>query len=86
MRQPKPIPPDPEGYNDRRAGWAQMAIDRFIRATGTEPEDAVADLLCDLRHWCDRHNKSFGHELERSGRHYREEITPETEGLQDVPF
>lgn len=36
--------------NDRRAGFAQAAIDTFRLETGTDEEDVLGDLLCDLRH------------------------------------
>jgi hypothetical protein len=66
----QPLPPDPEGMNDRRAAWAGQAIAAFIAATGTDQEDAVCDLLADLMHWCDRHGQDFGHEQARAQDHY----------------
>jgi hypothetical protein len=64
------LPPDPEGMNDRRAGWAGRAIANFRAATGTDEEDAVCDLLADLMHWCNRHGLNFGNELARARDHY----------------
>ena len=52
----KRLPADPEGMNDARSDWADSALEAFQGRTGTEPEDAVADLLCDLMHWCDRNS------------------------------
>lgn len=72
-RQPRPIPPDPDGQNNQRAQWAEAVLIAFAVETGTEREDALCDLLTDLRHWCDRNNTSFGSELERATRHYKEE-------------
>lgn len=43
------LPPDPEGENDNRAEWAHRAILAFESATGTDREDALCDLLADLR-------------------------------------
>jgi hypothetical protein len=48
------LPADPEGMNDRRAEWALTALLAFRYVTGTDWSDAVADLLCDLMHFCDR--------------------------------
>lgn len=48
----------------------------FMERTRTDREDALADLLCDLRHWCDRNGKSFGRENERAARMYKVETTP----------
>lgn len=71
------LPPDPEGMNDERAGWAEDTLDHFRAVTGTDEEDALADLLCDLMHWCDRNaiNTTFEAELEKARQHYREETT-----------
>lgn len=80
---PKPkkhrIPPDPEQENNNRAEWAQEAIDAFEAATGTEPGDAIADLLCDIAHFCDRNREEYGtfaDALRRAMLHY----DPETNG------
>lgn len=71
--RPRPIPPDPDGWNDRRAGWAGEALDKFVEATRSESLDVLADLLCDLKHWCDRNGMSFSRELERACGLYKEE-------------
>jgi hypothetical protein len=67
------LPPDPEGMNDSRAGWAADAVTAFRSATGTDEGDAVSDLLADLMHWCDRHGQDFGHQLTRARDHYAAE-------------
>ena len=69
----KPLPPDPEEMNDKRADWAASAIDDFGQQTGTDLEDAVSDLLADLMHWCDRNGQDFEHELRRARQHYEAE-------------
>lgn len=80
------LPPDPEGMNDERAQWAETAIKAFMRETGTDPDDAVADLIADLMHLCDRdwaNYGKFGAQLARAKRHYKEETTYiEQEGEQ----
>ncbi|OWK39516.1 hypothetical protein [Fimbriiglobus ruber] len=53
------LPPDPEGMNDKRSAWAGAAIAAFQETTGTDDEDALSDLLGDLRHWADRNNYDF---------------------------
>lgn len=69
----KELPPDPDGQNDDRADWADAALKAFQKKTRTDDEDAVADLLTDLMHWCDRNNHDFGHELERARDNYSAE-------------
>lgn len=64
---------DPDGMNARRAEWGGEAIDRFQQITGTEDEDALADLLCDLMHWARESNQSFHLELCRAVTHYEAE-------------
>jgi hypothetical protein len=67
------LPPNPDGQNDDRAEWAASALRQFQCATGTDYEDALGDLLCDLMHWSDRHNFDFELALDRARGHYREE-------------
>lgn len=72
------LPPDPEMMNDKRAAWAWKALEAFMDATGTDPHDAVADLLCDLMHVCDRFREEpdvgdFEEQLDRARGYYREE-------------
>lgn len=67
------LPPDPEGLNDQRAGWAGNALNTFIGDTGTDVEDCVCDLICDLRHWCDRNGLDFERELARGWESYEQE-------------
>jgi hypothetical protein len=50
----KQLPPDPEGKNGDRAEGAGRAISAFQIQTGTDFDDALPDLLCNLMHWCDR--------------------------------
>ncbi len=68
---------DPDGQNEQRASWALQTIHLFQRATGTDDEDALADLLCDLMHWCDRNGESFRLELGRAVMHYEAETSEE---------
>ena len=69
------LPPDPEGMNDSRAACAGQAIHHFILTTGTDKEGALADLLTDILHWCDRQPVSFDRELARARDHYEAETT-----------
>lgn len=49
--------------NDDRAEWAGMVLLEFSRMTGlkldAERDDAISDLICNLGHYCDRHNLPF---------------------------
>ena len=67
------LPPDPEDRNDDRAAWANDAILAFVAATRTDKEDAAADLIADLGHWCDRNGLNFLTQVRRGLRHYAEE-------------
>jgi hypothetical protein len=80
LNQPAPplaLPPDPEGMNDGRAEWAASALRQFETATGADTEDALADLLGDLMHWCDRNAANFDAELSRARMHYEAETAAE---------
>lgn len=68
----KPLPPDLENLNDR-AEWAAAALRHFQCTTGTDYEDALGDLLCDLMHWSDRDNFDFEAALARARMHYEAE-------------
>ena len=74
-------PPDPEGKNENRAALAMTALSAFQRETGTDDQDAVADLLCDIMHLCDRKCWDFDADLERARRHYAAETTLDTSDL-----
>ncbi len=75
------LPPDPEGMNDDRALWAAQALHAFRVAIGTDPEDALPDLLADLMHWCDRSGANFNDDLCRAYVHYEAETTSDTGGI-----
>ena len=68
------LPPDPENMNDHHAQRAAVIL-RQIH--GSDYEAALADLLCDLMHWCDRNGLNFDDELCRARIHYDAETTPE---------
>jgi hypothetical protein len=74
-RTPVVVKPDPDGQNARRAEWAAIALDAFQGETGTDDEDVLADLLCDLLHWCDREGYAFKEALRRGKSHYEAETT-----------
>jgi hypothetical protein len=77
---PKKLPPDPENMNDDRASWAEVALQAFMDETGTDPEDAISDLIADLKHLCDRKGDVYGDAdamIARGQRCYEEEILPE---------
>jgi hypothetical protein len=79
------LPRDPETQNHDRAAWAGIALGHFQDTTGTDDEDSLSDLLCDLMHLCDRRAKAagfdFDRELDRARRHYQ----AETEGDELTP-
>jgi hypothetical protein len=71
------LPPDPEGMNEQRARWAGLAVTAFQKATGTDDEDALSDLIADLMHWADRNNFDFQAALIRGRDHYEAETLGE---------
>lgn len=62
-----------EKLNEQRAGWARDAIDAFEKATGTEGEESVSDLISDLGHLCDQEGFDFEMLVERGVRNHEEE-------------
>jgi hypothetical protein len=74
------LPPDPDGYNDRRAMWAGKSLDVFAQETRIKDEDnglKLSDLLSDLMHWCDRNGVDFEYEINRARGNYVAETLPE---------
>ncbi|MDR6397977.1 hypothetical protein ACTOWA_00265 [Herbaspirillum seropedicae] len=77
MTEERPIPDDPEGMNDKRAGWAGEAVAVYAAAAGLPQSDNVklaAAFLADLHHWADRNNRSWGGEYAFAMRDYHAEI------------
>ena len=67
--------------NDARSGWAAQAIHAFCKATGTDDEDALGDLLADLMHWSDGHRTDFEAALLRGRDHYQTETLGEVTAI-----
>ena len=74
-----------EPSNADRALWAAAAVEEFRRQTGTDPQDALCDLLADLLHWCDRSDQDFLTELRRALHHYEAEACQCVDWLPDSP-
>ena len=64
------LPADPDHMNGSRAEWAGSAVVEFQRKTGSDNEDALCDLLCDLMHWADYEGYDFEAALLRAQHHY----------------
>jgi hypothetical protein len=60
---------------DGESAWYACAA--FVSQTGTDPDSAVADLLCDLMHLADREGTVFAADLERARMHYEAETQPD---------
>ena len=69
------LPPDPQEMNELRSDWADAALKAFTSGVNTDPEDMLADLLCDLHHWADRNGEDFDSTLARANMHYEAETT-----------
>ncbi len=59
---------------EEAAACAAVALKAFRRATGTDPEDAVVDLLADLMHWCLQNGQDFEKGLKRARLHVGDEL------------
>jgi len=71
-----------EPRNIDRARWADLALQLFMEETGMTSEDigdAVADLIADLGHFCDRCTAAgdFESALRRGRENWLEERTEE---------
>lgn len=71
--------------NDKRAEIAQACLDLLRKRSGCcDPENALADLLANLAHWCDRNDTEFEDELRRAAMHYGEETDGRGAQLDDI--
>ena len=69
---------DPDQMNEKRVAWAQTALNAFQKATRCDPGDeALRDLLTDLRHWADKEDICWEEALAFAMGNYREEIGEE---------
>lgn len=70
--------PDMPAMNLERASWALKAIEAFGETNGVsyehEPDSAIADLLADIMHLCDRDKIDFDAALDKGRRYYNAEI------------
>jgi hypothetical protein len=78
----KRLLPDPENMNHERAEWAALALNQFQRITGADDDYVLADLLCDLMHWCNRNDVNFKAVLSRAWWHYEAETAAEPADAQ----
>lgn len=69
--------------NYERAEWAAEAVNKFIKRTGTDPECAIGDLICNLMHLCDRLGIDIEKTLRSATANYREEA-PKTGSSDSV--
>jgi hypothetical protein len=60
-----------------RADWAASALRHFQSTNGTEHDDALPDLLCDLMHCADARNYDFDAALHTARMHYQAECEDE---------
>lgn len=63
--------------NSLRAHWAELCIQRFIELTGTDREDSLGDLLCDLMHWAKQNRFDYEAAAERASGHFQAELADE---------
>lgn len=70
---PKAGPSDTDGLNNEHTKAGRDVVDRYIKRTGVDKEDALCDLLCDLLHYADQYGYDFAHELRRACDHFEAE-------------
>ncbi len=63
--------------NLQRAACVEQAIIVYREHTGTNQEDVLADLLCDLMHWSDAKAENFGAALISARANYMRNFTDE---------
>jgi hypothetical protein len=79
------LPTDPQGRNDERALWAQVALAAFMAETSTDESTALIEFLAGVMHWCDRTGENFEAHLERARSLYREETgLPEARPAEEL--
>lgn len=59
--------------NEDRAAWAHNALETFVSDTGTDDEDAIADLVCNLCHCAEAAGKDPLKEVQRGLAMYADE-------------
>lgn len=73
--------------NHERAGAASLAMDAYVRAKGSAGrvslDEALIDLLTDLRHFSDAQELDFGSAVRISEYHFEEEA-PEAKSEVDI--
>lgn len=88
MTTPEPTPEEIQEQvdvrNSDRAAWAETALTAFAEQTGQqrdlteyEPQCVIADLLCDLRHYCKAHDVDFEDCARIGHNHFRCEVDPD---------
>lgn len=70
---------DPEGMNERRAEWGNELLDRIQMLTGTDPEDAACNAICDILHAEHAAGRDPVAAIVNAVGHFREETTPPPE-------
>src|SRR5690348_13961275 len=63
--------------NDRRVQQAATVLRAYQQLTNSDDCDLLSDLLGDLLHWCDRHDRDIFHELDTALWHHGEEVKDE---------
>lgn len=58
--------------------WHVRSVDEalatFTGATGSDHNDCLTDILCDLMHWADHAGFTFDRHLERARQHHAMEV------------
>jgi hypothetical protein len=73
-----------EPTNEDRAARAEQTARYYCGLVNQSydddgPDTAMADLLVDIMHWCDRHEQTFDDLVRRADNHYTYEVAEEAE-------
>jgi hypothetical protein len=63
--------------NSERSDRANEALKKYGKLVGEDhfADECLTDLLCDLMHWCDRHQTEFDNCLRVGRMHYEAEVS-----------
>lgn len=70
--------------NTDRAGFAEVAVEAFRKACGTDREDAISDLICNLCHLSDMDQTDPLAQVRRGLGHYYAETHHERQPLEII--
>jgi hypothetical protein len=71
-----------EVNNEARASWAARCVELFMEMVGSDPGDAISDLVCDLMHLAQITGQNPWAQVRRGAEHFKAEQEEEAEQCQ----